>query len=59
MPITNPLSLSNDEVYAVCAYIINLNGIVEDDAQMTANTLPQVKMPNHDGFTSDWPVRPH
>ena len=58
MPITNPLSLSNDEVYAVCAYILNLNGIIGEDAIMTASTLPQVKMPNRDGFISDWPVRP-
>jgi S-disulfanyl-L-cysteine oxidoreductase SoxD len=58
MPITNPLSLSNDEVYAVCAYVLNLNGIVAADAVMNAQTLPQVKMPNRDGFVSDWPPRP-
>jgi len=57
MPITNPLSLSNDEVYAVSAYVLYLNGIIPEDAAMTASTLPQVKMPNRDGFISDWPVR--
>jgi len=58
MPITNPLSLSNDEVYAVSAYVLNLNGIVPADAVMNAQTLPQVKMPNREGFISDWPPRP-
>jgi cytochrome c len=55
MPILNPLSLSNDEVYAVSAYLLHLNGIVAADAVMTAQTLPQVKMPNRDGFINDWP----
>ena len=58
MPIANPLSLSDDEVYAVSAYVLFLNGIVGEEAQMNAHTLPQVKMPNRDGFISDWPVRP-
>jgi S-disulfanyl-L-cysteine oxidoreductase SoxD len=58
MPITRPLSLSDDEVYAVSAYVLYLNGIVGEDLQMDARSLPQVKMPNRDGFISDWPVRP-
>ena len=57
MPIANPLSLTNDEVYAVSAYILYVNGIVPEDAPMTATTLPLVKMPNRDGFISDWPAR--
>jgi len=57
MPITNPLSLSDDEVYAVSAYVLFPNGIVGEDAVMNAQTLPQVKMPNRDGFVSDWPPR--
>ena len=55
MPITNPLSLSDDEVYALTAYLLSLNGVIGEDAQMNAQTLPQVKMPNRDGFVSDWP----
>ncbi len=50
MPITKPLSLSNDEVYAVTAYMLFLNGIIGEKAEMNAQTLPQVKMPNRDGF---------
>lgn len=57
MPITSPLSLTNDEVYAVTAYVLALNGIVGEDAAMNARTLPQVKMPNREGFVSDWPPR--
>jgi mono/diheme cytochrome c family protein len=57
MPITNPLSLTNDEVYAVTAYVLALNGIIGEDAVMNAQSLPQVKMPNRDGFVSDWPPR--
>lgn len=50
MPTTAPMSLTNDEVYAVSAYILNLNGIIAADAVMNAQTLPQVTMPNRDGF---------
>ncbi len=54
MPITAPLSLSDDEVYAVSAYLLFLNGIVAEDAVMNAQTLPAVKMPNRDGFINAW-----
>ena len=56
MPIANPQSLTHDEVYAVSAYILHLNGIIAEDAVMDARTLPQVKMPNRDGFL-DWSRR--
>jgi cytochrome c len=57
MPIANPLSLTSNEVYAVSAYLLFINGIVEEDAAMNARSLPMVKMPNRDGFISDWPAR--
>ena len=50
MPISAPLSLSDDEVYAVTAYVLFLNGIIPADAAMNAQSLPAVKMPNRDGF---------
>ena len=53
MPITNPLSLTNDEAYAVTAYLLYLNGIVAESDEMNAASLPHVKMPNRDGFV-DW-----
>jgi mono/diheme cytochrome c family protein len=55
MPTTNPLSLSNAEVYAVTAYVLYINGIIGEDVAMDAQSLPQVRMPNRDGFISDWP----
>ena len=53
MPANKPLSLSNAEVYAVTAYLLYLNGIIAENAEMNAQTLPQVRMPNRDGFV-DW-----
>ena len=50
MPTTKPLSLTNNEVYAVTAYLLFLNGIIPENAEMNAQTLPQVRMPNRDGF---------
>jgi cytochrome c len=53
MPIGNPMSLSDKEVYAVTAYVLHLNGIITESEEMNARTLPLVKMPNRDGFV-DW-----
>jgi S-disulfanyl-L-cysteine oxidoreductase SoxD len=50
MPFPETKSLTNDEVYAVSAYILNLNGIVGTDEVLDAQSLPNVKMPNRDGF---------
>jgi S-disulfanyl-L-cysteine oxidoreductase SoxD len=55
MPADRPQSLKPDEVYALCAYLLSLNGIVGEDAVMDATTLPQVVMPNHAGFTNPDP----
>jgi mono/diheme cytochrome c family protein len=52
MPLNESKSLTNDEVYAVVAYILNLNGIIADTDMMDARTLPKVKMPNRDGFVT-------
>jgi cytochrome c len=53
MPMDRPQTLSADEVYAVSAYILNLNGLVPADAVMDAQSLPKVQMPNRDGFLID------
>ncbi len=50
MPFPMPGSLSNDDVYAVAAYILNQAHIVPDDATMSKETLPKVEMPNRNGF---------
>ena len=48
MPQNAPQSLSNDDVYAVSAYILNLNGLLPADATLDARTLSAIKMPNRD-----------
>jgi len=50
MPFNATKSLTDDELYAVSAYLLNLNGIIGNDDVMDAQTLPKVKMPNRDGF---------
>ena len=52
MPYNESKSLTNDEVYAVVAYILNLNGIIADNDTMDAQTLRKVNMPNRDGFVT-------
>ena len=53
MPFDQPGLLKPPEVYAVVAYILNLNGIVANDQVMDAKSLPKVKMPNRNGFVAD------
>lgn len=53
MPLTAPQSLTSDETYAVTAYLLHLNGLVEQDAEMNATTLAAIRMPNRDGFIVD------
>ena len=53
MPMNAPQSLSNDQVYALTAYILNLNGLVPNDAVVDAASLVKVQMPNRDGFIRD------
>ena len=58
MPYTAPQSLTNDEVYAVTAYLLSIDGVVQKDTVLDAKTLPAVKMPNRDGFVRWWPAPP-
>ena len=53
MPQNAPQSLSNEDVYAVSAYILNLNGLLAADATLDAKTLSAIKMPNRGKFTGD------
>ena len=52
MPYVTPHSLTADETYAVTAYLLALNGIIEQNAVMDASTLPKVVMPNRANFDS-------
>jgi cytochrome c len=53
MPYDHPRSLSADDVYSVSAFVLYLNGIVKETEELNEKTLPQVKMPNRDGFIPD------
>jgi len=50
MPYDRPGTLTADEVYAVTAFVLHLNGIVGAGETLTQETLPRVRMPNRDGF---------
>jgi mono/diheme cytochrome c family protein len=53
MPQNAPQSLSNEDVYAVSAYILNLNGLLSADATLDSNILRTIKMPNRKMFVDD------
>lgn len=55
MPFFAPQSLTDHQVYALTAYVLNLNYIVDGDFVANKDTLPKVKMPNVDGFTWEDP----
>ena len=50
MPIVEPQSLSNDDVYALTAYLLYLNDVIDEDDELSARTLPAIVMPNRDNF---------
>ena len=53
MPQNAPQSLSNEDVYAVSAYILHMNGLLSAEATLDANTLSAIKMPNRNMFVGD------
>jgi len=53
MPFQAPKSLTDDEVYALTAYVLNLNDILPADTALDRESLAEVRMPNRDGFTTD------
>jgi S-disulfanyl-L-cysteine oxidoreductase SoxD len=57
MPFNMPRSLTDDEVYALTAYILSLNNLIGENDTMDATTLPKVKMPNRDNFIMPYPDR--
>ncbi len=60
MPWTSPRSLTDDQVYALTAYILAQNKLTDAKQVMDAQTLPQVQMPNRNGFVPRFPERmPH
>jgi mono/diheme cytochrome c family protein len=55
MPFNAPQSLTPDEVYAVSAYVLFLNGIVPQGTRLDQDNLAKIVMPNRGGFFSDYP----
>jgi S-disulfanyl-L-cysteine oxidoreductase SoxD len=58
MPVPRPGSLTHDEVYAVVAFLLYRNGIIQETDVMDAKSLPKVEMPNRNGFVPAVPVYP-
>jgi mono/diheme cytochrome c family protein len=50
MPMDAPATLSDDQIYAVSAYVLYLNGILGPEERLDARSLPRIRMPNRDGF---------
>ena len=57
MPFNAPRSLTDDEVYALTAYLLAENKLIDATETMNAETLPKVKMPNRDNFIIRFPDR--
>jgi cytochrome c len=55
MPWQQPMTLTNDEVYALTAYILAANKLIGENDTLDAQTLPKVRMPNRDGFIIRFP----
>jgi cytochrome c len=58
MPFNTPETLTNDETYALTAYLLYKNGIIRANDEMNARTLPRVRMPNANGFIFEYPSKP-
>lgn len=54
MPFLNPGTLTNDQVYALVAYLLHVNGVVDGDATMDAERLAAIKLPNRSRFFSEF-----
>jgi cytochrome c len=50
MPFSQEGSLKPNEVYALTAFLLYKNGVIKEDDVLDVQSLPQVKMPNHDGY---------
>ena len=55
MPLFEEGSLSAEEVYALTAFLLYRNGIIQESDVMDAKSLPKVQMPNRNGFVPAWP----
>jgi len=56
MPYQTPGALSNDELYSVTAYLLYINDVIDKDAVINQQNLPEIRMPNRDNFV--WAYEP-
>ena len=56
MPLNRERTLTADEVYALTAFLLNLNGVIPEDTVLDQQSLPKVKMPIGDAWAGlpDW-----
>jgi mono/diheme cytochrome c family protein len=52
MPLNREGTLTADEVYALTAFLLNINGVIPEDKVLDAQSLPKVKMPIGDKYAS-------
>jgi S-disulfanyl-L-cysteine oxidoreductase SoxD len=59
MPLNREGTLTADEVYALSAFLLNINGVIPEDVVLDAKSLPKVKMPIGDRYAPlpDWKPR--
>jgi S-disulfanyl-L-cysteine oxidoreductase SoxD len=57
MPFTQPRSLTDQEVYALVAFLLAQNKLIGENDEINATTLPKVRMPNRDNFVVQFPDR--
>jgi cytochrome c len=57
MPWMSPRTLTDDQVYALTAYILAQNKLIDAKQVINAQTLPKVQMPNRNGFIPRFPER--
>ena len=58
MPYDRPGILSDDETYAVTAYLLYRNDIISEEAVMDAESLPRIRMPSRDDYVMPGPWTP-
>ena len=54
MPYFEPQSLTNEEAYAVTAYVLFINNIINKEYELNASSLQNINMPNKAGFIDSW-----
>ena len=53
MPYQRSGTLTAEETYSLTAFVLYMNGIVDEKSRLDEKTLPQIRMPNRDGFVPD------